>query len=91
VPEMGQILEICEHFILKLNELSEVRDVVQLIVFLRMIFSNVTSKEELLKQCRYMGRIKPKVNFKSITLFSGNKCVSVNADGALAMTRKRVV
>jgi hypothetical protein len=48
--EMGQAREICEYFIWMLDELdqlSDVCDVAQLIVFLRTIFTDVTSKELL--------------------------------------------
>jgi hypothetical protein len=47
--QMRQDLEICEFFSLQLDESTDVSDVSQLLVFIRMVFNYGNIKEELLK------------------------------------------
>jgi hypothetical protein len=94
--QMRQDLEICEFFSLQLDESTDVGDVSQLVVFIRMVFSDGNIKEELLKTVPLHGKTRGEDIFQSFyaSLLEMNvpihKLVSIATGGAPAMTSGNV-
>jgi hypothetical protein len=90
--QMRQDLEICEYFSLQLDESTDISDVSQLLVFIRMVFNDGNIKEELLKTIPLHGKTKGDDIFQSFyaSLLEMNvpihKLVLITIDGAPAMT-----
>jgi hypothetical protein len=90
--QMRQDLEICEFFSLQLDESTDVNDVSQLLVFIRMVFNDGNIKEELLKTILLHGKTRGEDIYRSF--YAGllemnapiHKLVSITTDGAPAMT-----
>jgi hypothetical protein len=94
--QMRQDLEICEFFSLKLNKSTDVSDVSQLLVFIRMVFNDGNIKAELLKTIPLHVKTGGKDIFESFyaRLLEMNvpihKLVSITTDGAPAMSSENV-
>lgn len=93
VTEQLQIdIDRCVTFSLQIDESTDVSDTAQLIVFIRMLMNDFTSKEELLCMISLKERtrgldifnsFKERVTLMKLPLF---KLVSITTDGAAAMT-----
>ena len=81
----------CECFSLQLDESTNVSDTAQLCIFIRMVFTNMTAKEELLtilplkEHTRGEDIFKSFKNFIEKTQFPVCKLMSITMDGAPAM------
>ena len=81
----------CECFSLQFDESTDVSDTAQLCVFIRMVFTDMTAKEELLTILPLKGRKRGEDIFKSFknfiekTQFPVCKLMSITTDGAPAM------
>jgi hypothetical protein len=93
--QMRHDLEICEFFSLQLGGSTNVSDLSQLLVFIRMVFNNGNIKE-LLKIIPLHGKTRGEDIFRSFhaSLLKMNvpihKLVSITTDGAPAMTNENV-
>jgi len=85
-------IDRCVTFSLQIDESTDVSDTAQLIVFIRMLLNDFTSKEELLCMISLKERtrgldifnsFKERVTLMKLPLF---KLVSITTDGAAAMT-----
>ena len=81
----------CEFFSLQLDESTDVSDTAQMCVFIRMVFSDITAKEELLtvlfmkEQTRGEDIFQTFKNFIEKTELPMYKLVSITTNGAPAM------
>ena len=81
----------CSCFSLQLDESTDIRGTAQLLIYIRMVFQDNTSKEELLGMVSLKGRTRGVDIFNSFKKFVNNlklpiyKLVSMTTDGAAAM------
>jgi len=84
-------LDRCSYFSLQLDESTDVIDTAQLAIFVRMVFENFDTREELVKMIPLLGRttgqdiflaLKTWIDSESIPL---NKLVGISTDGAPSM------
>jgi hypothetical protein len=94
--KLRQDLEISEFFSLQLDESTDVCHVSQLLVFIRMIFSDGNFKEELLETIPLHGKTRGEDIFQSVyaSLLEMNvpfhELVSIITNGTPAMSSKNV-
>lgn len=89
--QMWKDIRDCECFSVQLDESTDVSDTAQMCIFIRMVFSDITAKEELLtvlpmkKQTRGEDIFQSFKNFIEKTQLPVCKLVSITTDGAPAM------
>ncbi|KAI9999434.1 hypothetical protein NQD34_018211 [Periophthalmus magnuspinnatus] len=89
--QLWKDIAACECFSLQLDESTDVSDTAQLCVFIRMVFSDMTAKEELLTLLSMTEHTRGEDIFQSFKNFIEKtqlpvcKLVSVTTDGAPAM------
>lgn len=94
VEQLIHDLERCTYFSIQLDESTDVTDTAQLLIFVRMVFDDLSVKEELLSMVSLHSRSTSNNIYnevlKSLTAKSAslNKLVSVTADGAPNITGK---
>ena len=82
----------CVFFSLQFDETTDVMDTSQLCIFIRMVFKDLSTKEELLKVLPLKGKTRGEDIFHTFSDFVNktqlpvNKLVSMTTDGAPAMT-----
>jgi hypothetical protein len=64
--KLGQGLEICISFNIKLYESTDVSDISQLLIFIQMFFSSDCIEEELLKTIPLPGKARGEDTFQSL-------------------------
>ncbi|GFT49426.1 general transcription factor II-I repeat domain-containing 2A-like protein [Trichonephila clavipes] len=86
----------CKFLSLQFDESTDISDIAQLCIFVRMAFEDMTSKEKLLTiiplegQTRCQGIYNSFKNFIDKTGFPIHKLVSITTDGAPAMVGNRI-
>ncbi|XP_034075813.1 zinc finger BED domain-containing protein 5-like [Gymnodraco acuticeps] len=89
--QLRKDIEDCECFSLQLDESTDVSDTAQLCVFIRMVFTDMTAKEELLtilpmkEHTRGEDIFRTFKNFVDKTKLPMSKLSSITTDGAPAM------
>lgn len=89
--QLKKDIEDCSAFSLQVDESTDVVDISQLIIFIRMIFIDFSTKEELLTIIPLKGKTRGEDIFSSFKTFLNNtqlplfKLVSITSDGAPAM------
>lgn len=84
-------IKSCTCFSLQCDESTDIRDTAQLLVFIRMVFEDFTSKEEMLGMISLKERIRGVDIFKAFKNFLNElkvplfKLVSITTDGAPSM------
>ncbi|GFV60913.1 general transcription factor II-I repeat domain-containing protein 2A [Trichonephila clavipes] len=84
-------LKACKFLSLQFDESTNISDIVQLCIFVRMVLEDMTSKEELLTLIPLKGQTRGQAiynsfkNFIDKTGFPIHKLVSITTDGAPAM------
>jgi len=85
-------IENCTAFSLQADESTDVADVSQLIIFIRMVFKDFSTKEELLTIIPLKSKTRGEDIFQNFKTFANSiqlqicKLVSITTDGAPAMT-----
>ena len=89
--QMWKDIRDCECFSLQLDESTDVSDIAQVCIFIRMVFNDITAKEELLtilhmkEQTRGEDIFQTFKNFIEKTELPVYKLISITTDGAPAM------
>lgn len=89
-------IENCSYFSLQFDESNDIVDSAQLIVFIRMVFSDMSCKEEFLTMISMKGQTRGEdiyqvfINFATKTDLPLRKLVCIATDGAPAMVGKNV-
>lgn len=89
--QLQQDISKCVAFSLQFDESTDVTDTAHLMIFMRLVFEDCTTKEELLKMIPLHGRTRGQDmfeafdNFVKETAFPVSKLVSITTDGAPSM------
>ena len=84
--QLERDIDRCECFSLQFDDSTDYVDIAQLCVFIRMVFENMTAKEELLCMLPLKGHtFQTFMNFANKTKLPLIKLISITADGAPAM------
>ncbi|GFW61687.1 uncharacterized protein TNCV_3706221 [Trichonephila clavipes] len=89
-------LKACMFLSLKFDESTDISDVAQLCIFVRMVFEDMTSKEELLTIIPLKEQTRGQNIYNSLKTFIDNtgfpiyKLVSITTDGAPVMVGNRI-
>ena len=89
--QLERDIDRCECFSLQFDESIDSVDIAQLCVFIRMMFENMTAKEELLCMLPLKGHTRGEDTFQAFMNFANKtklpliKLISITTDGAPAM------
>ena len=89
--QLERDIDRCECFSLQFDESTDSVDIAQLCVFIRMVFENMTAKEELLWMLPLKGHTRGEDTFQAFMNFANKtklrlvKLISITTDGAPAM------
>ena len=89
--QLERDIDRCECFSLQFDESTDFVNIAQLCVFIRMVFENMTAKEELLCMLPLKGHIRGEDTFQAFMNFANKtklplvKLISITTDGAPAM------
>ncbi|GFU95718.1 uncharacterized protein TNCV_4889071 [Trichonephila clavipes] len=89
-------IKACKFLSLQFDESTDISDIAQLCIFVRMVFEDLTSKEELLTIIPLKGQTRGQdiynsfKNFIDKTGFPIYKLASITTDGAPAMVGNRI-
>lgn len=89
--QLDRDMHECVYFSLQLDESTDVVDTLQLCIFIRMVFKDMRTKEELLKILPLKGKTRGEDIFQTFSEFVQqrqlpvSKLVSITTDGAPAM------
>ena len=91
VAQLERDIDRCECFSLQFDESTDSVDIAQLPVFIRMVFENMTAKEELLCMLSLKGHSRGEDAFQAFMNFANKtkmplvKLISITTDGVSAM------
>ena len=94
IQQMWKGIGDCDYFSPQLDESTDVSDTAKMCIFIRMMFSETTEKEELLTVLPMKEHTRGDAIFQSFKNFVENtqlpvyKLVSIITDGALAMVNR---
>lgn len=89
-------LQKCSFLSLQFDESTDVTDIAELCIFVRLVFEDMTSKEEFLTMIQLKGQTRGEDIYRSFkefiekTEFPIHKLVAITTDGAPAMLGQRV-
>ncbi|GFW70639.1 uncharacterized protein TNCV_1624711 [Trichonephila clavipes] len=89
-------LKACKFLSLQFDESTDISDIAQLCIFVRIVFEDMTSKEELLTTIPLKGQTRGQIIYNSFKKFIDKtgfpiyKLVSITTDGASAMVGNRI-
>lgn len=93
---LNEDLQKCRFLALQFDESTDVRDIAELCIFVRLVFDDMTTKEELLSVIPMKGQTRGEdihrcfKSFISKTEFPIHKLVAITTDGAPAMLGQRI-